>query len=484
MSGQQRDSLPDDFLNHLAASLAPVQELPSAQPVQEPQSPSLEPLAEPAAGSLFESSAEPAPASAPVPGTSPPSELVDRLDGFALDTTPSEEEPVNPGGFAGIESLPAAVVVVEADPGDRQRLIDQLGTGALGCGALEELVAALDGTPVIAVLGPSCAEPGELAVVEELLDTHTEVVGLLVTDRLSTELLQQALRAGVKDVLVLPIDDAQLIEAVERVAVDFDSPRLVAVPEEPSEDLGRVITVFSTKGGAGKSVTATNLALLLTEQSDRPVVLVDADLQFGDIAVMLKLKPEYTIVDAIDVNEGVDEALLDQLLMVHEPTGLRILPAPLEPAFADRISSNDMVRIIEVLRSYAGYVVVDTPAYFNDVVLGLIEVSDELLLVAALDVPNIKNVKVGLQTLRMLNTPMEKIRLILNRADSKVKLDVAEIERALGVDAEAFIPSDVVVPVSVNRGVPVVLAAPKSRVAKAFRRLTEMVTESMDRSAR
>jgi pilus assembly protein CpaE len=161
-----------------------------------------------------------------------------------------------------------------------------------------------------------------------------------------------------------------------------------------------------------------------------------------------------------------------------------VLPAPLEPAFADQIGAEEMVRIVEMLRSFAEYVVVDTPAYFNDVVLGLIEVSDEVLLVAGMDIPNIKNVKIGLQTLRLLNTPMSKLRLVLNRANSKVKLDVGEVERTLQVKADCLIPSDVVVPQSVNKGTPVVLDAPKSGVARSIDQLADLFTRDQKKARR
>ncbi len=133
-----------------------------------------------------------------------------------------------------------------------------------------------------------------------------------------------------------------------------------------------------------------------------------------------------------------------------------------------------MVRIVEMLRSFCEFVVIDTPAYFNDVVLGLIEVSDDVLLVAGMDIPNIKNVKIGLQTLRLLNTPMEKLRLVLNRANSKVKLDVGEVERTLGIQAQSLIPSDVVVPQAVNKGEPVVLSAPRSGVTQSINQLADI----------
>jgi pilus assembly protein CpaE len=167
----------------------------------------------------------------------------------------------------------------------------------------------------------------------------------------------------------------------------------------------------------------------------------------------------------------MDAGFLDNLLVTHEPSGLRVLPAPLEPAFADQVTGEEMVRIVELLRTFCSHVVIDTPAYFNDVVLGLIEVSDDVLLVAGMDIPNIKNVKIGLQTLRLLDTPMSKLRLVLNRANSKVKLEVSEVEKTLQVKADALIPSDVVVPQAVNKGTPVVLAAPKSAVTRSLEQL-------------
>jgi pilus assembly protein CpaE len=289
--------------------------------------------------------------------------------------------------------------------------------------------------------------------------------------------LQRALRSGVKDVLQAPVEPVQLAEAVARVAAGLvmsaPAPTSGAMAM-PDGEVGRVITVFSTKGGAGKSVVATNLAVTLARRSDRPVVLVDADLQFGDIAVMLKLSPQHTVVDAVSALDKLDLPLLESLLIDHAPSGLKVLPAPLEPAFADQIGAPEMTRIVEMLRTFCSYVIIDTPAYFNDVVLGLIEVSDDVLLVAGMDIPNIKNVKIGLQTLRLLNTPMEKLRLVLNRANSKVKLDVGEVERTLGIQAQSLIPSDVVVPQAVNKGEPVVLSAPRSGVTQAINQLADI----------
>jgi len=393
------------------------------------------------------------------------------------------DQPLGDGGPVG--GLGAAVAVVDADQAVRSRLAMQLGDFAVPVGSIEALRERLTGIPLVAVFGPSCSGPDGLAEAEKLLGDRPEVGAILIATELTTELFRQALRAGIKDVLQAPVETTQLIDSVRRVVEGIAAGRpTTGAFGEGGDELAQVITVFSTKGGAGKSVIAANLAVVLAKRSDRPVVLVDADLQFGDIAVMLKLAPQHTIVDAVGSLDRLDPSLLQNLLVRHEPSGLFVLPAPLEPAFADQIGADEMVRIVEMLRTFASYVVVDTPAYFNDVVLGLIEISDDVLLVAGMDIPNIKNVKIGLQTLRLLNTPMSKIRLVLNRANSKVKLDVGEVERTLQVKADSLIPSDVVVPQSVNKGAPVVLDAPKSGVSKSIEQLASLFTGADARSAR
>ena len=386
-------------------------------------------------------------------------------------------------------TIRVSVAVVEPQPAIRDRLMMQLGDGGTPFGSIEELAARLTGSvPVVVILGPSCANPGDLALAERLVAAHDNLGAILVVDELTTTLLQHALRSGVKDVLTLHGDTGQITQAVQRVAVALDSgPRRgAAAPQDVTPGdavvsdgpLGQVITIFSTKGGAGKSVMATNLAITLAQRSNQPVCLVDGDLQFGDVAVMLKLTPHHTIVDAVTAIDRMDSAMLESLLVIHEASGLRVLPAPLEPAFADQVGAAEMVRIVEQLRTFCSFVVVDTPAYFNDVVLGLVEISDKVVLIAGMDIPNIKNVKIGLQTLRLLNTPMEKLLLVLNRSNSKVKLDIGEVERTLQVKADALIPSDVLIPQSVNKGVPVVLHAPKSPVAKAIREMADIFLQA------
>ena len=412
------------------------------------------------------------------------------FDDFGMDAELDEELSAAQGStqFGGV-----SLAVVDADQAVRDYLAGQFEGSVDTAGSLVEIETRLGLSSIVVVLGPSCVEPDDLAIVEQWTRVHPHVGTVLITAELSTELLKQALRVGVKDVLSAPIDQGQLVESVGRVADGLASGAVPVTggghsdaPPAPGEEgeLGQVLTVFSTKGGSGKSVTATNLGVVLAQQSDRPVVLIDGHLQFGDVAVMLKLQPQHTVFDAVSQIDGPDAAsMVEQLMTVHEPSGLLVLPAPVEPTFADQVSGPQMARLVEIVRSFAGHVIIDLPAIFNEVVLSIVEVSDDVILVAGLDIPNIKNVKIGLSTLSLLSVPTEKLHLVLNRADSKVKLDVGEVEKTLRVAAVAHVPSDIVVPISVNKGSPVVLSAPKSGVARAFEQLASRFLDGSSASA-
>jgi len=376
--------------------------------------------------------------------------------------------------------VPFSVAVADDDPKLRTRLAMQLGEGARAAAfaSLSAVEEKLHGSPVVLVAGPSYATPAAMAEVARLTRNRPELTAVLVVHELTTELLQQAMRSGIADVVALPAETGQLREAVERaaeqLAVGVMSPALSAVPESRDTERGRIVTVFSTKGGAGKSFVATNLGVLFAKRNTKPVVLVDADLQFGDVAVMLGMAPEHTIIDAVNSIDRLDEALLRSLLIKHEASGLYVLAAPIEPAFADSVSLPHMRRILELLTSFCSHVVIDTPASFNDIVLGILEQTDDIVLMAGMDIPHIKNTKIGLQTLRLLHIASSKVKLTLNRANSKVKLDIADVERTLQMKADCLLPSDIAVPQSINKGVPIVLDSPRSGVTRNLERMADL----------
>jgi pilus assembly protein CpaE len=366
------------------------------------------------------------------------------------------------------------VAAVEPDERFRTRLTIQLAAvEATVSDTIESLVASLEGNkPTVVVFGPGLANDTGLAQAQRLSRQHPEMGVVLVCDELSMALLQQALRAGVRDALALDTDDAALRQAIERVGESLVSVR--TAPGAGPVELGRVIVTFSTKGGVGKSITATNLAVSLATRSSKQVCIVDGDLQFGDVAVLLGVPPTHTTVDAAAAIQQADTALMDSFLATHPGTGLRVLPAPVEPSAADSISPEQMLGIVRMLRTFCGFVIVDMPPHFDDVVLALLEEADDVLLVASMDIPSIKNLKVGIQTLGLLSLAGPKLRLVLNRANSKVNLDVADVERAIGLPVQWRIPSDVAVPQAVNRGVPVVLDKPRSPSSVALNLIADL----------
>ncbi len=237
---------------------------------------------------------------------------------------------------------------------------------------------------------------------------------------------------------------------------------------------GTVITVMAGKGGSGKTVAATNLAMSLTDAlgEDRVVVL-DADLQFGDVALLLQLDPSRTIVNASEAIDDLTEPRLDGLLLRHE-SGLRVLAAPLAPSSSEKVTPKTVVRLMDMLQGMYEFVIVDTAPIFDDALMTILEHSDEVVLVVDMDLPSVKNAKIALDTLRASGYPMGRVHLLVNRVNSKARLDLVELERALGMEVAASVPSDRLVPQSVNEGVPAVAMSPRSKVAKAFEALADL----------
>jgi pilus assembly protein CpaE len=204
------------------------------------------------------------------------------------------------------------------------------------------------------------------------------------------------------------------------------------------------------------------------------VCLVDADLQFGDVCLVLQLEPRFTMVNASHELHHLDPELLDSLLTEH-PSGLKVLAAPLEPAFADDITTAGLMQMLEILQENYDYIVVDTASMLDELILSLIEKSDNVLMLVDMDLPSVKNAKLALETLRLLKFSTAKVQLVMNRSNSKAKLDTKEIEGALKMEIAASIPSDASVAASVNEGRPVVETEPTSRVSKGFESVASLI---------
>ena len=329
------------------------------------------------------------------------------------------------------------------------------------------------------LIGPSYGDDASMEQIRMLHNQDPSLVLMLVAEEVTADLLRKGMRAGVSDVLEAPLDEEKIEAAIQQFAHDVlrrQTPSSSSSSSSSAErrDKGRIITVTSAKGGSGKTVLATNLALVLNRLPDTKVCLVDADLQFGDVCLVLQLEPRFTMVNAAHELHHLDPELLDSLLTEH-PSGLKVLAAPLEPAFADDITTAGLMQMLDVLKETYDYVIVDTAAMLDELILSLIEKSDDILMLVDMDLPSVKNAKLALETLRLLKFSTANVQLVMNRSNSKAKLDNKEIEGALKMEIAASIPSDAVVAASVNEGRPVVETDPKSKVSKGFESVAALI---------
>ena len=308
----------------------------------------------------------------------------------------------------------------------------------------------------------SALPQSELAQIRE----HTRAPVILLASGESSALLEDALEADVADVLLLPQMTENIVFAIRKAS--HSGRKAQGRPGRR----GRIVTVFSPKGGTGKTVIATNTAAAVAKHEGKKALLLDLDLQFGDAAIMLGIEPEKTIYDLVVAPGELDTEKLAGYVTRHV-SGLDILPAPLRPEDAELVTEAKLAQLLEVARESYDIIVVDTSPFFHGPMLATLDRTDELLLLCGLDVPTLKNVRLALQTLELLSFPPDRIRVVLNRANSKVGMKPGEVEGALDVKVRFEIPSDRAVPLSVNRGNPAVLAEAKGDFARAIRTMAK-----------
>ena len=295
---------------------------------------------------------------------------------------------------------------------------------------------------------------------------------VLVTSASANAILSEALAAGIFDVVLLPQLTDGIVFTIKKAHSLAAGRPAGASAKATSSIEGKVVTFFSPKGGAGKTVLACNLAATFARQQHRKTLLLDLDLQFGDAAIMMGIEPEKTIYDLVMARRELDSDSLAGYVTAHQ-SGVHVLPAPLRPEDAELVTEERLGHLFAVAKESYDVIVVDTPPFFHGPVLSTLDRTDQLVLVASLDVPSVKNVKLTMQTLDLLHYPKERRHLLLNRSGSKVGLKPQEVERALEMKVEFEVPVDREVAVSVNRGVPLVLSNPRSGVAKALQDMAD-----------
>jgi pilus assembly protein CpaE len=242
--------------------------------------------------------------------------------------------------------------------------------------------------------------------------------------------------------------------------------------------LAPMICVLGPKGGTGKTLTTCNLAVSLALEGRRTAI-VDLDLQFGDVGLALGLVPEKTIYDLAKSGGSLDGEKLDAYLVSHA-SGVKVLMAPTRPDQASAITIEFLREVYAALRSTYDYVIVDTPPGFTPEVIASIDSSSQICMVGMLDSLSLKNTKLGLETLELMGYEPERVRLVLNRADSRVGIGRDEVVSIVGRAPEVFVPSDREIPLSINEGTPIVLARARSEAARAFRGLAETFIAAAD----
>jgi pilus assembly protein CpaE len=355
---------------------------------------------------------------------------------------------------------------------------------------LDEIRAALPvGTPVRAVplaearLAGSEIPPGaDLVIVgcSDSLDEALEVIAAASGQRPDRPVvvlyhgspngfLQQAFEAGADDLVALPDSSAQLGFALEKALARRRGAGATAAE-------GTMVTVLGPKGGTGKTVTSSNLAVALALQG-KSAVLVDLDLQFGDVGLCLGLSPERTIYDLVKAGGTIDGDKVEGYLTPHS-SGLRTLLAPSRPDQAASVGVELLRDVYAVLWSTNDFVVVDTPPGFTPEVIASIDSSTDICLVGMLDSLSLKNTKLGLETLDLMGFDAGRIHLVLNRAGSRVGITGDDVRTIIGREPDVLIPSDREIPRAVNEGMPIVLAKPGSDAARAFSALADKYASS------
>ena len=320
---------------------------------------------------------------------------------------------------------------------------------ALAAFDLEELAGRTQSEPLdVAVL----VHEGESEPREELaqLREHTGAPVVLATTAPSSGLVRWALDAGIADVLSLPGGQESVLFVIEKAAQ--------TARQAESGGEGRVVTVFSPKGGSGKSVVSTNLAVAAATYAGTKTLLIDLDLQFGDAAIMLGLAPDNTVRELLGTPAALDGEKLGVYTERHS-SGVDVLPAPMSPEDAELVGEEAIRTLLRVARETYDLVVVDTAPFFYGPMLATLDQTDELLLLCNPDVPTLKNVRLTLKTLELLSFPEDRLRIVLNRASANL-MDRGDVEAALDRKVDWVLPLDPSVPLAVNGATPAVLSRP------------------------
>lgn len=322
----------------------------------------------------------------------------------------------------------------------------------------------------VVIAGPSFASTAGLLLLRRVRLRFPGSTLILAFDRRTAIRLREAIRTGAADVLRLPVDDQVVADVIAQALAERRREAGGPGGGAGRDRNGKVIAVLSATGGSGKTFLAANLAYHLQTRLHQRTVLIDLDLQFGELSTALRLKSRGTVSDLLASAGGDDGDLgvrLEEHLLVHD-TGIAVLPAPDSPAEADAVEPADVPRLIAAAKERFDYVIVDTPATLSEAVLAALDVAEHFYAVATLDLPSVRNLSVLLTTLRRLNVPSEHLHLMLNKVEPDVGIDLAQVTRYFPQGFAIVVPYGREANRALNMGTPILAFAPRSEISRAL----------------
>src|SRR5688572_4917086 len=342
----------------------------------------------------------------------------------------------------------------------------QLLAGGNDADQLHEEIVRLKPMVAIVSLGPESEQA--LRFIKRLNSEMPKMAIISAANNLSPDLLLQSLRSGAREFLHLPISAQELKTVLDRVA-EFSAGQVEAPKKK-----GRMIAVFSSKGGCGTSFIATNLAAATAART----VLVDLNLQAGDLPLFLGVTPKYSFADMAENRARLDDDLIKSFVTPYS-SNLSLLAAPKEADSADEIEPEHVFDVLRKLRESYDYVVLDPQHTFDSITLAALDQSDEIVLVLTLDIPAIRSTQRALEIFDRLGYPRQKVRIVVNRWSKQIDLDLRQVEKFLGEPVIAYVPSDYQTAVtSINLGQPLVRSEPNSKIAIEIIRIARTIAIS------
>jgi pilus assembly protein CpaE len=310
-------------------------------------------------------------------------------------------------------------------------------------------------------------EPG-LKLVQRLTAEFANTAVVCASRDSSPDLILRSMRAGARDFIRLPINDDELSTVIERTN-QFANEHV----QDETTKRGRAIAVFSSKGGCGVSLIATNLAML----QSTPTVLMDLNLQSGDLELMLGVRPKFSLADVVENRDRLDDALLANYL-TQRSKNLSLLAAPIKAESAEDIQPRHIYEVMELLRQRFDTIIIDTPHSFDAVNISALDHADQILMVLTLEIHAIRSTRRALEIFDRLGYPRKKVRLLVNRWNKNIELDQKQVEDFLGERVVGYVQSDYRAAVnSINLGQPLIESAPTSKVTADLRNIAGKLFE-------